>query len=652
MNLEKYLLTHVCSGEPFKAYRLNRHALAGNNDNSLCPVRLLIINAMRHGNVKGGNTVEAILAHATTHPLKWIEWVNPQLPVFCHVTLAHTITRSQPMRTANMGMAFSMFQDIVDANVTLRSHDLRYGAADDLLRVVRGPQMAIQDIAHELDHSVASAANGVTRKYTKKSSINDTWQARVDLPDQRSTFTTIIFSNDSIIQPPSAKKRKFSAFDNVMHSNGADFINHLTQGADLSQPILLQVPSQSGQNTTRLHTRPRAGTYSSEGSFPCNEEDCCLQIGEAFHTLEYLQAHELKFHSKYLPAQCPIHGCQTGPLTTFEDLAAHIWDHLEPQSIAARAAAFVTCRIDQCQSNFPIGSMDLYQKHLRSVHGIQGAIATSQERGDNMHLCLFPGCDHAARFPNGGHSAGAGSPYALHLADAHGIRTTESRAIYQLKMYMTATSWMYYVLPILVQGRSEMAQEDEEPESVRPPGSKPVCTLPNCDKKGDKTCKNKRAKQEHVVTKHTECFPAACPVYGCTAAVSFKTFLHLDKHMKEVHLKYATDLYDRDMRIPCRIDKCTKTFKGPKPYKQHLQMVHRINNAVVFEEEKQKTHSCYVEGCDTASKFSNPDEYDAHLIQTHRLVHADQRRIFLKGTASRWIENYCSFVYNARFDPK
>ena len=72
------------------------------------------------------------------------------------------------MRTARMYIAFRLFQDILDTNVTIRSHDIRYGAADDLLRVVRGDQLTIQDIGQELNHSALSTAKGVTRKYTKK----------------------------------------------------------------------------------------------------------------------------------------------------------------------------------------------------------------------------------------------------------------------------------------------------------------------------------------------------------------------------------------------------------------------------------------------------------------------------------------------------
>ena len=549
---------------------------------------------MRHGNAKGGSTVQSILAQATTHPLKRIEWVDSSLPVFCHVTAAHTVTRRQPMRTARMDIAFRLFQDILDTNVTIRSHDIRYGAADDLLRVVRGDQLTIQDIGQELNHSALSTAKGVTRKYTKKSSVQDTWQARVALPDQRSTFSNILFNADPI-QPRAGAKRTLNEKDDVMSSDGVDFVNRLTHGADLSQPIVMQLPPRSSQshNTTNIHTRPRKGTFSTTGCFPCNEEGCCLVDGEAFNTLEYLQVHELKFHSKYLPAQCPIFGCKMAEsLSTFEGLAIHIQAHLEPQTLKAHVACYVTCRVDGCTSSYPKTSEKLYQKHLRDVHSISGAVVGKDERGDGTHLCLFPGCKHEERFPNGGHAAGAGAPYALHLADQHDLQSNNARAIYQLKMYVNASAWVNWVLPILVQG-SPTIPEDDELKPVPKTGSKPVCTLPNCTKTGDKSCKNKRALQEHVVTKHTECYPATCPVDGCPRT-DFASFIHIDKHIKEDHLEYAMALYDRDMTITCRLEGCEVRYKAHVCYRNHLQKEHRVNQPTVLEHEKPKDHFCYV----------------------------------------------------------
>lgn len=118
-------------------YILNRHAILGDNDNILCPALLILINTLRHSNVKGGNTIEDVLDHAATHPLQRTEWVNPDLPVISHVTVAHTVSRDKPMKTSSASVIFKLITTIVNSNVFIRSHDLRYGTAEDLLNIVR-----------------------------------------------------------------------------------------------------------------------------------------------------------------------------------------------------------------------------------------------------------------------------------------------------------------------------------------------------------------------------------------------------------------------------------------------------------------------------------------------------------------------------------
>ena len=171
-------------------------------------------------------------------------------------------------------------------------------------------------------------------------------------------------------------------------------------------------------------------------------------------------------------------------------------------------------------------------------------------------------------------------------------------------------------------------------------GSKPVCTLPNCDKKGHKSCKNKGALQKHVVTKHAECCSAACPVDGCPRT-NFASFIHVDKHIRDDHLEYSMSLYDIDIIITCLFEGCEVRYKAHACYRTHLQKEHRVNQPTVLEQEKPKGHSCYVEGCNTPHKLSSPSEYDSHLIQTHGLHTPNQRRILLKGTASRWVGELC-----------
>jgi hypothetical protein len=166
-----WVCTDSTSGiDPAIVYILSRHAILGNDDNILCPVMIVPINALRHSNVKGGNTIEYVLAHAATHPLQRTEWVNPDLPVISHVTVAHTVSRDKPMETSSASMIFKLITTIFDYNVFIRSHDLRYGTAEDLLNIVRDQHMRLLDISEELNHNSASANGKLTKRYTKKHS--------------------------------------------------------------------------------------------------------------------------------------------------------------------------------------------------------------------------------------------------------------------------------------------------------------------------------------------------------------------------------------------------------------------------------------------------------------------------------------------------
>ncbi|OAG14205.1 hypothetical protein CC77DRAFT_1083102 [Alternaria alternata] len=151
---------------------------------------LILINALRHSNVKGGNTIADFLAHAATHPLQRIEWVNPVLPVISHVTVAHTVSRDKPMKTSSASMIFKLTTTIVDSNVFIRSHDLCYGTTEDLLNIVRDQHMRLSDISEELNHNGASANGKLTKRYTENHSTQDTWQERVNLHESLEAYNT------------------------------------------------------------------------------------------------------------------------------------------------------------------------------------------------------------------------------------------------------------------------------------------------------------------------------------------------------------------------------------------------------------------------------------------------------------------------------
>jgi hypothetical protein len=167
------------------AYILNRRAILRNDDNSSCPIMLILVNAICHGNVEG-NTIEEILAYAAIHSLQRIGWVNPDVPAICHVTSAYIVARNKPMKSASW--IFKLITSIVNSNTLIGSHDLRHGTAKDLLNIVRDQHMELLDISEELNHNGASANGNLTKRYTEKHSTQDTWPERVNLHENLEAY--------------------------------------------------------------------------------------------------------------------------------------------------------------------------------------------------------------------------------------------------------------------------------------------------------------------------------------------------------------------------------------------------------------------------------------------------------------------------------
>ena len=65
------------------------------------------------------------------------------------------------MRTGTSRIIFNFLKEVVDANVWLRSYDIRYGATEDLLHVAPNQYMGLPDTVAELNHTVVSISGGL-----------------------------------------------------------------------------------------------------------------------------------------------------------------------------------------------------------------------------------------------------------------------------------------------------------------------------------------------------------------------------------------------------------------------------------------------------------------------------------------------------------
>jgi hypothetical protein len=134
--------------------------------------------------------MEETLSKAASDPRRRIVRLDENLPLIPNITPT-AVWRDNPMRVSTMRTILDTVARIVRPDRQLRLHDIRHRAAEDLLHIAKNDRMTLRDIGEELDHSATSITT--TRRHTKKALIQDTWQARGNLPDKRNTFSEMLY---------------------------------------------------------------------------------------------------------------------------------------------------------------------------------------------------------------------------------------------------------------------------------------------------------------------------------------------------------------------------------------------------------------------------------------------------------------------------
>ncbi|KAK5169674.1 uncharacterized protein LTR77_005652 [Saxophila tyrrhenica] len=134
----------------------------------VCPVTLLLIHALRHGLLDGGDTIQAVLDHASTTPGRRLTWKFPKRPVLvgkaadgwaCDLDVP--VATWRPLQTIKaMGLISGML-------TRAYTHALRRGAGRDL-RSLPDPaagSLTAEDVRRSFGHSFTTAFHGHTDEY-------------------------------------------------------------------------------------------------------------------------------------------------------------------------------------------------------------------------------------------------------------------------------------------------------------------------------------------------------------------------------------------------------------------------------------------------------------------------------------------------------
>jgi hypothetical protein len=154
--------------------------LKGSNTNLVCPIKLLLILALRLGHVSG-TTIYEILNNAQSRRDKTVVWTKPERPVFCAIESAGTaLQQDKPAGNHQLTSILALAGPLAGFLTPIRSHDLRRGSARDLANLeedIKG--VATPAVAAAMGHSNVTHIRGLTARYVGPVS-DSAWSRRLE----------------------------------------------------------------------------------------------------------------------------------------------------------------------------------------------------------------------------------------------------------------------------------------------------------------------------------------------------------------------------------------------------------------------------------------------------------------------------------------
>jgi hypothetical protein len=151
----------------------------GSDNNIVCPIKLLLILALRLGYVSG-TTISEVLNNAQSRRDKTVVWTEPERPVFCAFGANGTaLLQEKPAGNHQLTQTLALAGPLAGFLTPIRSHDLRRGSARDLANLdkeIKG--VATPSVAAAMGHSNATHIKGLTARYVGPIS-DSTWSPRL-----------------------------------------------------------------------------------------------------------------------------------------------------------------------------------------------------------------------------------------------------------------------------------------------------------------------------------------------------------------------------------------------------------------------------------------------------------------------------------------
>jgi hypothetical protein len=152
--------------DPKKNRRVKFDSLTDPEDNAVCPIKWILIHALRNGCVDG-ISIEDVLQKAFRRKDKTVIWTQPEwpiLPSFSNST--NFVDFSKAARYSQVGSTVRFGGLLAGFLAKVAPHDIRRGCFQDMANLSMAPAgMSMDRVAETFGHSHKSYEAGVTMKY-------------------------------------------------------------------------------------------------------------------------------------------------------------------------------------------------------------------------------------------------------------------------------------------------------------------------------------------------------------------------------------------------------------------------------------------------------------------------------------------------------
>lgn len=142
--------------------------------NFICPIKLLLIHALRNGFIADANSLDEVLANANSRVDKTVQWAHPEYPVMPAIASSKTFLNwTEPATAQQLRLTVRQMGLIGGVLVPLTVHDARRGSCRDLANLpseIKGT--ANPGVARAMGHTRTSLSKGVTDSYVGPISID------------------------------------------------------------------------------------------------------------------------------------------------------------------------------------------------------------------------------------------------------------------------------------------------------------------------------------------------------------------------------------------------------------------------------------------------------------------------------------------------